>query len=207
MIDYAAEWEARARANADHEACSETDPAAWIASAYRPLAIIMPALAPSLVSLCEVLDYGCGPGRLLIPVANAIEPIGGWVNGLDVSPTMVATAQSRIESIGYGGLNNARATVTDAGKVSLVGPFDGAYSLNVFQHCDPDTIRETLYEIRIRLAGRLVFQYVTGSERAPWMYQYSEAEMEGLCAAAGLTVIEHTQDPWQHNWRWIVATA
>jgi SAM-dependent methyltransferase len=47
-------------------------------------------LAPGM----EVLDAGCGPGRLTIPMARAIAP-GGRVTAVDIQPNMIQRAQAK----------------------------------------------------------------------------------------------------------------
>ena len=52
-------------------------------------------LAPGM----KVLDAGCGPGRLTIPVAKAVGP-GGQVVALDGQPAMLEKLEGRLEAEG-----------------------------------------------------------------------------------------------------------
>jgi ubiquinone/menaquinone biosynthesis C-methylase UbiE len=52
----------------------------------------------------KVLDVGCGPGRLTIPVARAISP-GGEVVAIDIQQGMIRRAQQKAEAAG---MNNIR---------------------------------------------------------------------------------------------------
>lgn len=64
-------------------------------------------LAPGM----RVLDAGCGPGRLTIPVARAVGP-GGRVVALDGQPAMLAKLEGRLEA---GGLRNVRPLCSELG--------------------------------------------------------------------------------------------
>jgi SAM-dependent methyltransferase len=203
-IDYAAEWERRARTDARHEAHSDTRPGAWIASAYGPLASIFRGLGPVLEPGVGLFEIGAGPGRLAVPVAHAVRTLSGQVVGIDVAPTMVAAARAYARE---SGADNASFALTPGGALPIRYPFDGGYAVTVFQHLDPDDVRDYLYSVAgvLRVGGRFAFQYVEGSERAPWMYQFLDIEVEHLVAAARLEVVDRWRDPYQPNWRWIVA--
>ncbi|UDY34778.1 class I SAM-dependent methyltransferase [Dermatobacter hominis] len=49
------------------------------------------------------LDIGCGTGPTSIELARRIQP-GGVVEGVDISPSMIATAQARAADAGVGGI-------------------------------------------------------------------------------------------------------
>jgi len=53
------------------------------------------ALSPGMM----VLDAGCGPGRLTVPLARSIGPIGR-VTALDIQPGMLAIAKTKVEAAG-----------------------------------------------------------------------------------------------------------
>jgi len=46
-----------------------------------------------------ILDAGCGPGRLTVPLARGVAP-DGQVIALDIQPGMLARARSRVEAAG-----------------------------------------------------------------------------------------------------------
>lgn len=54
------------------------------------------ALSPGMV----VLDAGCGPGRLTVPLAQGVGSAGRVV-ALDMQPAMLAQAKSKIAAAGY----------------------------------------------------------------------------------------------------------
>jgi ubiquinone/menaquinone biosynthesis C-methylase UbiE len=63
-------------------------------------------LAPGM----RVLDAGCGPGRLTIPLARAVGP-GGEVVALDGQREMLEKLQKRLEAGGIGNVRPARAVL------------------------------------------------------------------------------------------------
>jgi ubiquinone/menaquinone biosynthesis C-methylase UbiE len=68
-----------------------------------------------------VLDAGCGPGRLTVPLARSVGP-GGRVVALDIQPGMLERARARTESAG---LTNVDFVVAGLGERTLpVDHFD-----------------------------------------------------------------------------------
>ncbi|HET7705060.1 MAG TPA: class I SAM-dependent methyltransferase [Thermoanaerobaculia bacterium] len=77
----------------------------------------------------SALDFGCGVGRLAIPMASRV----ARVVGVDVSPTMIELAKHHRDAAGIG---NAEF-VTLAHARQSPEQFDFIYSLIVFQHIPP----------------------------------------------------------------------
>jgi ubiquinone/menaquinone biosynthesis C-methylase UbiE len=63
----------------------------------------------------KVLDVGCGPGRLTIPIAEKVGP-QGQVVAVDIQPGMLRRAQERAKTAN---LNNIRFLQTGAGEGKL----------------------------------------------------------------------------------------
>jgi 2-polyprenyl-3-methyl-5-hydroxy-6-metoxy-1,4-benzoquinol methylase len=78
------------------------------------------------------LDFGCGVGRLLIPLARRLE----HVVGVDVSPAMLREAQQNF--ISYG-LTNYKLILGDATLSRVTTQFDIVTSFIVFQHIPFDS--------------------------------------------------------------------
>jgi SAM-dependent methyltransferase len=98
-----------------------------------------PAFSPS-----RALDYGCGVGRVAIPLAK----ICGEVVGVDTAPSMVAEARRNAAAQQVGNVIFTR----DNGTLSeLSGPFDFVHSYIVFQHLP----RRRGEQIAERLVGLL----------------------------------------------------
>lgn len=75
----------------------------------------------------RALDFGCGVGRVIIPLARHCEE----VVGVDVSPGMVAAAQARCASLGVA---NVRFETGDAALGHVSGTFDLIHTFIVLQH-------------------------------------------------------------------------
>ena len=76
------------------------------------------------------LDFGCGVGRILLPLAN----ISTEVVGIDVSKTMLKEASINIEKAN---IENIKLFLSDDNLSTLDGSFDFIHSYIVFQHIDP----------------------------------------------------------------------
>lgn len=74
----------------------------------------------------RVLDFGCGVGRLLVPLAERFDE----VVGVDISPSMLVEAEKHVSRF------NGRVLLTKSDdKLSAVqGNFDFIHSVIVFQH-------------------------------------------------------------------------
>ncbi len=73
------------------------------------------------------LDFGCGVGRILIPLAKRCER----VIGLDVSETMLNEARRNLRA---GGLDNVTLLRSDDGLLQTRSGYDFLHSYIVFQH-------------------------------------------------------------------------
>ena len=93
---------------------------AWVDAAIRRL--VTPAFSPA-----RILDFGCGVGRLVLPLAR----IGREVVGADVSPEMLSEAQRNASEAG---LTNASFVRVDDSLRSVPGEFDLVHSFIVLQH-------------------------------------------------------------------------
>jgi ubiquinone/menaquinone biosynthesis C-methylase UbiE len=82
------------------------------------------ALSPGMT----VLDAGCGPGRLTVPLARSVGP-SGRVVALDIQPGMLARAQAKTEAAGCTNVEFLAAALGD-GKLSA-GCFDRAVLVTV----------------------------------------------------------------------------
>ncbi len=78
----------------------------------------------------RALDFGCGTGRVLIPLAA----VAGEVVGVDVSESMLAEAAANCAERS---ITNAVLELSDDALSRLSGPFDLIHSTIVFQHIPP----------------------------------------------------------------------
>lgn len=75
----------------------------------------------------RALDFGCGTGRLIVPLAAIAEQ----VVGLDVSDAMISEAAKNCKELS---ISNASLLKSDDSLSSLSGSFDFIHSFIVFQH-------------------------------------------------------------------------
>jgi SAM-dependent methyltransferase len=99
---------------------------AFLETGEADIALLLPAIASLLgrdVPLTSVLDFGCGAGRLTIPLARrAVRVVG-----CDIAPSVLEHAR---ENVREAGLSNVTFVETQ----ELAGRFDFICSLLVFQH-------------------------------------------------------------------------
>jgi 2-polyprenyl-3-methyl-5-hydroxy-6-metoxy-1,4-benzoquinol methylase len=102
---------------------------AFLETGETDIALLLPAIASLLgrdVPLTSVLDFGCGAGRITIPLARrAVRVVA-----CDVAPSVLEHARN---NVGDAGLRN----VAFVNARELEGRFDFICSLLVFQHIRP----------------------------------------------------------------------
>jgi SAM-dependent methyltransferase len=129
----------------------------FFATGEADIASLLAAAASLLgreVSLGSALDFGCGVGRLTIPLARR----ASHVVGCDVAPTMLAHARRHAEAAG---LRNVDLIESHA-LSSLAPTFDFACSLLVLQHIPPAAGYAIIRTIITRLApGGVAALHVT----------------------------------------------
>jgi SAM-dependent methyltransferase len=79
----------------------------------------------------RALDFGCGVGRLAIPLAKRFHA----AVGLDVSPGMLSEAEANAKSQA---VENVRFAVSDMALSGAEGSFEWVQSYIVLQHISPD---------------------------------------------------------------------
>ena len=77
----------------------------------------------------RVLDFGCGVGRVLVPLA-AVAP---EVVGVDIAPSMLAEARRNCE---LNGVSNAQFVMSDDTLSAVSGDFDLVHTCIVIQHIE-----------------------------------------------------------------------
>ncbi len=104
------------------------------------------------------LDFGCGVGRVTIPLARRT----GEVVGVDVSESMLAEARRNCEAQDA---RNVTLLPSDDGLSALTGRFDFIHSFVVFQHIPRERGEALLDALLAHLAdggvGALHFTYAT----------------------------------------------
>jgi ubiquinone/menaquinone biosynthesis C-methylase UbiE len=162
-------------------------------------------IIPSLTPFPEdpnVLDLGCGVGRLIFAMARAL-PDFHFV-GLDISPAVLEVARQRRV---MQQLANVSLVAGDGRTLPYYLEVDAAYSMLMFQHIPPEACAGYVREVArvLRPGGRFRFQDVLGSDDGFLSHQTSESEMIGWCEDAGLQVIDSEQSRLHWEWRWMTA--
>lgn len=92
----------------------------------------------------RALDFGCGIGRVAIPMATRC----AHITGVDIAAAMIERA---IANAAAAGVNNTQFLVDHADLAQVAGDFDFVHSVNVLQHIPP----HRGYRIVERLVGAL----------------------------------------------------
>jgi SAM-dependent methyltransferase len=102
------------------------------------------------------LDFGCGLGRLVVPLSKR----SGSVVGLDVSEAMLRGAREHLDRLD---VRNVELVRSDDALTSLEGSFDLVHSFIVFQHIPvrrgEALFRKLLGHMRDRSVGALHLAY------------------------------------------------
>lgn len=131
-----------------HGNLSESDRAEFFRSGEthvdHVLSIIRRRLDPEFAP-ARALDFGCGVGRLLIPLAARCRE----VTGVDVSSAMLAEARRNCESVGA---SRVRLLPSDDELSAVNGEFDFVHSYIVLQHVPVRRGEQLVEELVKRLA-------------------------------------------------------
>jgi cyclopropane fatty-acyl-phospholipid synthase-like methyltransferase len=131
----------------------------------------------------NVLEIGCGIGRLLVPLADKYRECNFY--GIDISNEMIKLAPKR---------NNIKYQ-------EVADNLDLVYSMLVFQHIEHQekiNYIKLAYE-KLKVGGNMFFQFVIGEENSPYSYQTSKFEINRILKDAGfknLIFTEHMHPEW-----------
>jgi SAM-dependent methyltransferase len=146
-----------------HGELSELDRKAFFASGEahvaQVLAIVRDRLDPTFAPE-RALDFGCGVGRIVIPLAERCRE----VTGVDVSPAMLAEARKNCGSVGA---ENVQLLLSDDRLSAITGVFDFVHSYIVLQHIPVSRGEKIVGALVNRLAANGVGVFHATYERAP----------------------------------------
>ncbi len=163
-LDMKGDWNKRARDDARYYIATSVDPseAAFDASGKRDVGHFFDGLEDLLHAQQDVLDIGCGIGRMDRHVAPRVRRL----TGLDVSSEMVARARARLADLG-----NVEFVEGDGTTLRPLGDatFGLVFSHIVFQHVPRFVARGYLAEVHrvLRPGGEFVFQMPEAVPGAP----------------------------------------
>jgi cyclopropane fatty-acyl-phospholipid synthase-like methyltransferase len=160
---------------------------------------IIPALTP-FPEQANILDLGCGIGRLTFPMARALPDL--TFVGLDISTAILAEARHK-----RGQLANVSLIAGDGRSLPAHLEVDAAFSMGLFQHLPPEACAGYVREVSrvLRLGGKFRFQDVIGTDDGFLSHQTSASEMQGWCHDAGLDVICTETSRLYPQWQWMTA--
>jgi 2-polyprenyl-3-methyl-5-hydroxy-6-metoxy-1,4-benzoquinol methylase len=110
------------------------------------LAVLRQLAGPSFVDR-RIVDFGCGVGRLTMPLAR----VADRVVGIDASESMLAETRT---NCAQAGISNVELALSRPGLPTVTGPFDIVHSFIVFQHIPPAAGYELAATLLDRLAPR-----------------------------------------------------
>jgi SAM-dependent methyltransferase len=127
----------------------------------RVLSIIRERLDRSFAPQ-TALDFGCGVGRLLLPLARRCRA----VTGIDVSPSMLAEARRNCDAAGA---TNVALLQSDDALSAVSGSFDFVHSYIVLQHIPVERGEALVRKLAAKLApggvGMFQVPYTAGRDR------------------------------------------
>lgn len=173
------------------------------------VAFLLDALAE--VPAGNVLDLGCGVGRLALPVAAARPDL--VVVGVDTSLEAISRAQiaRRGDALIANPVPNMSFSLGDGRRIPWpCESFAAVWSVCLFQHIDPATAAGYVAEVGRVLApgGLFVCQFVPPvgqPTHQPRLHEHTLAEMVGWCVDGGLMVESLVAGPLHPLWCWLTA--
>ena len=137
----------------------------------------------------NVLEIGCGIGRLLDPLSEKYKECNFYA--IDISDEMIKLAPKK---------NNIKYQ-------EVVNNLDLVYSMLVFQHIEHQekiNYAKLAYD-NLKTGGNIYFQFVIGEENSPYSYQTSKSEIQKMLTDIGFNnlVFENHMHP---EWMFVRAT-
>lgn len=120
------------------------------------------------LSGAKILEWGCGPGRIVGPLERLVRSYGTKVFGCDYNPASIRWCSSAIPRVGFN-LNELLPPLPFEGNF-----FDAAYSCSVFTHLSEEMHYTWLKEnLRVLKHGGLLF-FTTHGDRVKYKLLPSE---------------------------------
>ena len=139
----------------------------------------------------RILDAGCGTGALAVEAARR----GAEVVGIDLSPTLVDLARTRLPAELAHRIDLRSGDMLDAS----LGHFDHVVAMDSIIHYQTDDAVSALAQLAVRTSGTIVFTFAPRTpllaamisvgrlfprgDRAPWLEPMAEVKIASLMAA------------------------
>ena len=157
----------------------------------------------------NVLEIGCGIGRLAIPIANRLRT--ATIFGMDISTELLflAAKKAKKEADGVNTLfytTNGR-TIGDPFGMGKQTKYDFIYSVTVFQHIAFLGVSNYIFGVgdKLNKGGVFRFQFIEGTEKEPMSWHFNLKAIKELLDWAGLKVTKYDKGFIYPNWTWITA--
>jgi cyclopropane fatty-acyl-phospholipid synthase-like methyltransferase len=143
-----------------------------------------------------IMDLGCGPGRILLTLAEW-NP-GTSFLGVDSSPDMIASIAAANVIV----MSNDGRTLTP-----WHGVFDAIYSMTMFQHIPHKAQRGYIAEVFriLRPGGVFRLQWVLEGEKGPMSYPVRYQTMSRWMREAGFSIVASQRGLVRPQWQWVTA--
>ncbi|HUB82123.1 MAG TPA: class I SAM-dependent methyltransferase [Bryobacteraceae bacterium] len=207
-----ADWNQRARSDAFYYVSTgrrQQDQDEFLSTGALHVAVVQAAMqrirSEAPPGARRVLDIGCGPGRLMLPLSRVV----GEIHGIDVSDEMISLARRMLRDVPHAFLY--RGSGTDLAPLSS-GYFDCVYSYAVFQHIPSAEIVTRYLEEAVRVlkpGGVLCCQLrgapspvaSTAGHSDTWVgCVYPADEVGALSKRTGMCLLQIHGAATQHMW-------
>ncbi len=201
------DWNARAREDAHYYVAfgrREQDVESFLATAAEILSSLNLELrrgTPATGRVRRILEIGCGPGRLMLPMSRQC----GEIHGVDVSDEMVARARQNLANVPHA---HVHAGTGDSLAMFADASFDFVYSFAVFQHIPSREVifrylEESIRVLKPRGLARLQINGLPpdAKEYTTWAgARIQAAEVRGFAADHGLQLLALEGLSTQYMW-------
>ena len=162
---------------------------------------ILNFLKDTPVQIRSLLDIACGAGQITLRLASALNLPPKATTGLDISQTMITTAQALDQS------GHANWVCADVFQYSPAQPADLVTCIDILEHIDNDLeflqhIKHFGHYLLIKtpLEDSTINRWLTAAKLAdPWaetreqyghVHHYNESQLRRLWQAAGLMIVK-----------------
>lgn len=158
---------------------------------------VIPHLNPAIKEGSRILDFGCGVGRLTVPMAEYYK--NALLVGYDIAEKFLDNAQLEAEK--------RDVDCLFISKLDTTIKFDAAYSMLVLQHLNYQAKSQMIRKVAslLKKHGLFRFQYVEGGNDSFLTHDIKHNEVDKICAEAGLYIIDREFNLLEPRWTWITA--